>query len=235
MFDVIRKADYFACLDNGFADPDAATLKGIQDGWLISVTADVEGARLLEFGGGYSRTLPRLRDRNECFNVDRFAGADGGPDRVPEQPGINVVVAYMGDFSPELEDAGFDIVFSISVLEHVPDIALGSVFADVARCLRPGGRSYHAVDLLLADEPLEEVDARINAYLGAISSAGLELLEQPAITPPLTFETDFATSPDVQLWRYWRSSTELERRVLAYQVVSLKIAFERPLRDGPVT
>lgn len=45
-----------------------------------------------------------------------------------------------------LPDGGTDVVFSNSVLEHVPAAAIGDVLGEAARVLRPGGVTIHSVN-----------------------------------------------------------------------------------------
>jgi SAM-dependent methyltransferase len=231
MLDVITKAQYFACLDAGHGDPNVATLKGIQDAWMLSMTDGLEGRRVLEVGGGWSRVLPALAARNECFNLDRFEGAGGGPANVAEQPGIGVVLGYMGEFSPDLEPESFDVVLSVSVLEHVKIDDLGRVFADIYRCLRPGGVAFHAIDHWLACEPFAYADARLDGYVAAVEATRLEWLEERRVSAGLTFRPEFASAPDVHLRNAWRNDPAVARLVLDHQVVSLRLGCTRPASD----
>lgn len=66
----------------------------------------------------------------------------------------------MGDTADVLPDASFDIVYSISVIEHVPTVQLETVFADMARVLRPGGRMIHLIDSYIEDRDCANDDAR---------------------------------------------------------------------------
>lgn len=112
------------------------------------------GSRLLEVGGGYSRVLARLADEHECWNVDRFEGLGAGPTDVP-QAGYRIVRDYMGTFNPLLPDGYFDLVFSISVLEHVPNEApeqQAAVLRDMQRVTKPGGLNLHLVDVIAFQE-----------------------------------------------------------------------------------
>jgi 2-polyprenyl-3-methyl-5-hydroxy-6-metoxy-1,4-benzoquinol methylase len=47
---------------------------------------------------------------------------------------------------PQLQEEIFDGIYSVSVLEHVPEPALGELFQAVSAHLRPGGQSFHCVD-----------------------------------------------------------------------------------------
>ena len=134
-------------------DPAACDLKPYQDLLALAFIRDVlpPGSRLLEVGGGNSRVLAHLAADYECWNVDKFEGVGNGPLEARED-GYRIVRSFMGEFSPELPADHFDLVFSISTLEHVPDAdtaALDAVLDDMDRVLRPGGWSLHSLDILV--------------------------------------------------------------------------------------
>lgn len=134
-------------------DPDFCDLKPYQDLLTLAFIRDCvpPGARLLEIGGGNSRVLAHLARDYECWNVDKFEGVGNGPLEAREA-GYRIVRDYMGSYSPELPEDYFDLVFSISTLEHVPDAdtaRLDAVLDDMDRVLKPGGLSLHSLDILL--------------------------------------------------------------------------------------
>lgn len=225
MFDVIRKAEYFDCLDRGLAPRNDMSLKGIQDGWTLSQLCDVKGKRMLEVGGGNSSVLPQL-EGNKLWNVDRFEGVGQGPTKVPTQRGIEVIRAFMGDFSPLLPEV--DIVFSISVIEHIPFESYVDTFADMARCLPSGGVMIHTVDLPLADVALTHSDTRLRLLREAVEQAGLRWREVPSIGPGATFEADMASNSDLSTWQWTKISEATKLSGPLYQLVSIKMIAEKP-------
>lgn len=110
-----------------------------------------QGARLLEIGGGRSRIIAALQGDYEIWNLDKLEGLGHGPKALWHEEGHRLVRAYIGDFSDELPDGYFDLVFSISTVEHFPHdpVVVDAILQDIQRLLRPGGYSLHAVDGLL--------------------------------------------------------------------------------------
>src|SRR3546814_20583165 len=91
---------------------------------------------------------------------------------------------FRSEFCKDLPDDYFDVVFSISVLEHVPAAAIDGFWKDHARILKPGAVAYHAVDFYLGDKPNDENERRLNSYVSALESRGLEFLVKEAMERP---------------------------------------------------
>jgi SAM-dependent methyltransferase len=225
MFDIIRKQEYFDLLGEGFADQKDHTLKGIQDGWIWKQLADARGKKILEVGGGNSRILPRLKG-NDLWNVEKFEGVGNGPTAPQNLDGVQIVPAFMGEFNPDLPQV--DILFSISVVEHIPFNLYASAFEDMARCLKPGGSMYHAVDLPLGDEPLGVAQQRIQLLLDAAKDNNLLWREPPAIGPDLSFSCNMATNSDLTMWNWTRISEPVRITGPELQITTIKMIATRP-------
>ncbi len=132
--------------------PATCDLKVYQDALVYTYILDnfPVGARLLEIGGGESRVIRALKDRYDFWNLDKLEGEGFGPKALFSDKGFHLVSDYIGSFSPKLPDEFFDLVFSISTLEHIPQdsATINSVIEDIQRLLRPGGYSLHCVDAL---------------------------------------------------------------------------------------
>ena len=111
-------------------------------------------SRILDIGGGDSRILRHFRNIHECWNIDKLEGVGNGPTNI-DTSSFRIVYDYMGNFSDELPDNYFDLVFSISTLEHVPagePETYKNIMNDINRVLKPGGFSVHCIDVVLKDE-----------------------------------------------------------------------------------
>ena len=70
--------------------------------------------------------------------------------------------AYIGSFDKDLPDAYFDLVFSISVVEHINegDDVLQNILNDIDRVLKPGGYSVHCIDCRFPPKGPPSIDNR---------------------------------------------------------------------------
>lgn len=220
MFDVIRKTEYFACLDKGHASPSDRSLKGIQDGWVMAELHGARNKRIMEVGGGDSRILPKL-EGNELWNVDKFEGDGQGPTEIRQSKSVNVIRAFLGDFDARLPQV--DIIFSVSVIEHIPFDGYAAAFADMARCLSKNGVMFHAIDLPLNDAPLAHAHSRVSGLIKAVEASGLTWDQPPAISDNIVFESDMASNSDLTMWS-WTKICEMTKKTAPYnQIVSLKL------------
>ncbi len=228
MLDVIRKHEYFQWWDTQIASRSFTELKSIQDAWILSRLGNISAKRIAEVGGGRSRVLEKLKASNECWNIEKFEGVGAGPRSIQPSPGITLVDAYLGDFDPRLPDAHFDVVFSVSVVEHVPPARLQAFFADCARILKPGGILLHAIDLYVFDQPNPRNEV-VDAYRRVADDPSLNLhwIEPPTADSSITFRCDFASNPDMTLaqWNQIAPSLRAQREVA--QSISLKAAWTK--------
>ena len=81
MFDFVRKSDLWAAWDAGYGKELGGGqyhLKTAQDLSVYKHLRGLSGLKIAEVGGGDSRVLRRIAGTNECFNIEKFEGADGG-------------------------------------------------------------------------------------------------------------------------------------------------------------
>ena len=201
MYKIISKREYFSWLNNGNYIDLNPRLKSIQDAFVLSHLSNKKNLRIAEIGGGNSRVLKRLSVDNECWNIDKFEGVGQGPTVASVCDDITTIKAYLGEFSEEIPSNYFDCVFSISVVEHVPNRQLDSFFLDLERILRPGGIMIHAIDCYLSDE--NNNSANWMKYIETVSRVcrSLVLIEPASINAELKFSTAMASDPDINMWK----------------------------------
>lgn len=236
MWQFVNKKTFFEAVHGGHCTEDAQHLKFIQDAWfhLYFSRCDDLGA-VIEIGGGASRTLPRLARKGiDSWNADKFEGVANGPlmdnpaIRVQKTQGVKFVHAYIGEFSTEIPDAHFDLAYSISVMEHLDHEQTLACFEDAERILKPGGRIFHAVDLFLADTPLERTTVKIASLKQAAAQAGLEPVGEDEIGDTPAFKTSYASPADIYLARKWCFTKPLQKLVEDHALVTLVMGHTKP-------
>jgi glycosyltransferase involved in cell wall biosynthesis/2-polyprenyl-3-methyl-5-hydroxy-6-metoxy-1,4-benzoquinol methylase len=128
-------------------------LKDNQRPWVLKAILSIVpfGGRILEIGAG-EPFIADILDRlgYEVWAVDPYDGSGNGPveyDRFRNEcPSVRFVRRHFGEDLLSAPPGGFDCIYSISVLEHVPANELKGVFAGIKKYLRPKGSSIHAVD-----------------------------------------------------------------------------------------
>ncbi len=114
--------------------------------------------RVLEVGCGYNTFFAKNMEAIdvEYWSIDQsndYLGIGQDKDRYlkivkeRESYGGRSVDGLLGQNLTELQDGYFDIVFSISVIEHIEDTEMPGVVEEIKRILRPGGSSAHCVDI----------------------------------------------------------------------------------------
>jgi ubiquinone/menaquinone biosynthesis C-methylase UbiE len=131
------------------------------------------GERVLDVGCGpgfyVAELLERVGPRGAVVGVDSSPQMLGLASRRCEQRG-EVAFHQAEATSLPVDDAGFDAVLSVQVLEYVPDVA--AALAEMHRALRPGGRlvvwdvdwstvSWHSADPGRMDRVLRAFDAHL--------------------------------------------------------------------------
>jgi SAM-dependent methyltransferase len=141
-----------------FAVQPNSALRRFEYPWAVEAAALAPGMRVLEIGGGLSGfqfVLDRMGLR--VTNVDPGLDARGvgwpcderAMARLNRLFGTHVDLRNTTIDAAGLERDRFDRVFSISVIEHLPDDELASVLVHVRDVLAPGGLFVLTVDLFL--------------------------------------------------------------------------------------
>ena len=213
--------------DKQLASKLSFQLKTMQDMSIYAHLREMTGSKIAEIGGGESRILPLLKDRNECFNIEPFEGADNGPSSEIIIDSVQNIRTMVGTFDPVLADNSFDALFSVSVVEHVADQDFQSFFDDCVRILKPGGIMYHAIDMYVSAEPSEFWLNRYTMYREAVSEHSAVEPVGDVFVGPLVFTPDIASNPD-QIMHGWKTiSPGLNDLRQVAQSVSLKIGVKK--------
>jgi len=242
--DFCDSADRFRSLATFQSD-----LKDAQRPWTVkAILGSVKPpSRILEIGSGEPLAASLLATLGYSVHAcDPFDGSGRGPTEFETIQAVYPNIQYIRSYFDAAVAATFarkplDVIFSISVLEHVkPDAILAGVFAATAAALRPGGFSIHCADVVLEGKS----DAwhiaqlkRIVAHQRQIAS-NLPIDTSPTTTVPpaindavdqlisqarADLET-FYLSP--QGHNLWRSQTHYEdfpfRKVISVQSISQK-------------
>ena len=115
------------------------------------------GDSVLEVGAGEPHVAHILTELGYIVTVvDPYDGSGRGPTEFEQYrskyPKVRMVRANFSDQVSGIEVSGFECIYSISVLEHVHEPELSSVFAGIRRFLRPAGYSLHLIDHVLAGD-----------------------------------------------------------------------------------
>jgi hypothetical protein len=225
VFDFFRKAQLWEAMGTEWYSELKGTapfnLALIQDAAIYSLIEASRMSNIAEIGGGNSRILPRIAQTNNCYNINKFEGFADGPRLEVVMPSVKNVKAYDGEFSQLLDENFFDILFSVSVIEHVADDGLSAFFADCIRLLRPGGIMVHAIGVYIPDVPSPSVANRFNLYRHALTDNRLIEPLGPVYNGPMQFSCSMATNPDNVMYEWGRISSSMDKYRRSAQSVSL--------------
>jgi len=150
------------------------------------------GARkILEVGAGFNLYFDRrLGAEYEYWMIDEagFYEADVFAAAQKRRLHTRFVNGLLGEFSKDLSNEYFDVVFSVSVLEHLPLNRIDPACQDMFRLLKHGGYVVHSVDLSPASTKTHGVK-----YLQALRDTGFIFHSPPQI------EWHFHTDPERQI------------------------------------
>jgi SAM-dependent methyltransferase len=115
--------------------------------------------RILEVGGGCTAFFDEhFGAKTEYWMIDNgdFDPWNRFDELLKKRQNTHFVRGLLGEFNSQLPDSSFDLVFSISVLEHVSKELRSDVYRDMFRILRPGGVIVHSIDIPGAKKGREE-------------------------------------------------------------------------------
>lgn len=202
-------------------------LKDQQRCWTIkAILSQVRpGSSIVEIGAGEPLVADVLARAGYHVTVfDPYDGSGGGPavgaafERF--YPRLVFKRRLFDEKALDLQPASLDCIYSVSVLEHVPEAARAGVWAGLRRFLRPGGLSIHSVDHVLAGSGAEFHRGLIAAIgaLHGIATDEVEGLLAQAMDDPDTY---LLSAEAHDSWRAGRAyETFPMRRVTSVQICS---------------
>jgi SAM-dependent methyltransferase len=135
---------------------------------MLEKIGSLGGARVLDVGCGTGRWSQLLRDSG----ADVLA-IDISPEAIEinrqRNPGIEFRVADLAQ--PDLPDDAFDLIVSVTVLQHLPPDGQRSASAALARALRPGG--YALLLENIRDQGPHVFSRRIEQWVDLFRRVGL--------------------------------------------------------------
>jgi predicted SAM-dependent methyltransferase len=152
----------FAPIFGPFAYQGNSPTRAYEFPWMYHAVRPSAGLRVLEIGGALSGLqFVFAKEGCEVHNVDPFFDYGVGDYRLdPERRHSQLNRALKTDVKlwratlPDAKIQGtFDVIYSVSTLEHIPTDALVDTLTVARRLLRPGGRVVLTVDLFLNLEP----------------------------------------------------------------------------------
>lgn len=227
MLTFVTKQLYWAAEDAGvlslYEMDDWWHIKTIQDAIVLHAYKDLQDKAIADIGSSQGRIVRYLARANDCYCIDGHVEGSGGVGKLPAISGATNIIATVGEFSKDIPENFFDVVYSISVVEHVPDDKTDDFFRDCYRMLKPGGEMMHLIDLYVESDAAENVqsNARLELYRRAFALGFSPINDE--ILPPggVRFDTSHASNPDNMMNRWNRSVPSLREKRARAQAVSL--------------
>lgn len=135
------------------------SIKGFGYAWIDRSRRWQKGEKVLDVGAGYSPLPVHIQKTYECevWAVDDFGLSSSDPfwargsspqEHISSHPEVKYVLERLGTpSSSSLPENSFDVIYSVSTLEHVPCTLTPAVWKHMDRLLKPGGEMLHTIDV----------------------------------------------------------------------------------------
>ncbi len=135
------------------------TLKGFEYPWVLASRSWQEGEKVLDVGAAYSLLPIHIKQTYGCetWAVDDFGLKSDKPywtrhrsphEHIAKYPEVKFVLERLGNPAQSSLPMGyFDVIYSVSALEHVPSALTLQVWKHMDLLLKPGGEMLHAIDM----------------------------------------------------------------------------------------
>ena len=147
------------------------TLKPLGYAHIVNLIESFKPKTVLEVGhGAMSFIFKIFADKVEMWGLDDViedssVSAEDLENVRLWNPQVKFVAGLLGNNVKDLPDNYFDLVYSVSVIEHIPHNVLPAVFEDTFRILKPGGIVSHSYDVYYKQSTKEVFDAYEGAKL----------------------------------------------------------------------
>ncbi len=178
--------------------------------WIASRMQDCAGQRILDLGAGVSALPIWLAERGaEVVTVDYHANIRDPANKLSWNEwgflDFALLDQRIASFNMDMRDfsdaQGFDVIYSASVIEHMPAIARRDIIGRLSRLIRPEGRLLLTLDLVPGSNQLwplaegKEVDppgthGDLQTILLELSTSGFGVFEQSILRSIPNSRTD---------------------------------------------
>ncbi len=199
-------------------------LKNVQRPWMIkAIIASVPfGGKLIEIGAGEPIVANFLQKLGyDVTIIDPYDGTGNGPVEYEyfkkQYPDLKILKNYFEEGINTLETGSFDCVYSISVLEHIPNEKIPEIFKGIRKILKPDGFSIHCIDHVVMGGGAKEHDEKIRLIIEehnllSVFDSTLDRLQKDV-------DTYYLSAEGHNLWRGKKKYEEFPfRKVISVQI-----------------
>ena len=200
LINLMAKYPQYCRVDRDSDKSHAYGLKAVGTLFCVDKIVRFKPTRILEAGAGWNTHFDKHFGADlEYWMIDDASSIGGNKESqekfelaIRNRQKTHFVRGFLGSFLPELPEACFDLVFSISTIEHVPSEQKRNFYKDMFRVLKPGGIIAHSIDI--ADEFLGRAEFEAIKQAGFLmpKHPDLRIRVRPAEGNPTLFE-DFWT------------------------------------------